>query len=108
MSELQVALEEYLAVRRALGVKLRLPGRLLKRFVDFAECEGATVITTDLALRWATQPADVQPAQWANRLGMVRRFAQYRSATDPRTEVPPPDLLPFRIQRPVPYLYSDE
>jgi integrase len=39
---------------------------------------------------------------------MVRRFAQYRSATDPRTEVPPPDLLPFRTQRPVPYLYSDE
>ena len=26
MSELHVALEEYLSVRRALGVKLRLPG----------------------------------------------------------------------------------
>ena len=108
MSELHAALEEYLSVRRALGVKLRLPGRLLERFVDFAEREGAEVITTDLALRWATQPADVQPAQWANRLGMVRRFAQYRSAADPRTEVPPLDLLPFRTQRPIPYLYSDE
>lgn len=108
MSELHAALEEYLSVRRALGVKLRLPGCLLERFVDFAEREGAAVITTDLALRWATQPADAQPAQWANRLGMVRRFAQYRSAVDPRTEVPPPDLLPFRTQRPVPYLYSDE
>ena len=108
MSELHAALEEYLSVRRALGVKLRLPGRLLERFVDFAEREGADVITTDMALRWATQPAHAQPAQWANRLGMVRRFAQFRSAADPRTEVPPPDLLPFRTQRPVPYLYSDE
>lgn len=108
MSELHAALEEYLAVRRALGVKLRLAGHLLKTFVDFAEREGASVITTDLALRWATQPEDVQPAQWANRLGMVRRLAQYCSATDPRTEVPPPGLLPFRIQRPMPYLYSDE
>jgi integrase/recombinase XerD len=108
MSELHAALEEYLSVRRALGVKLRLPGRLLERFVEFAEREGAEVITTDLALRWATQPAHAQPAQWANRLGMVRRFAQYRSAADPRTEVPPPDLLPFRTKRPVPYLYSDE
>jgi integrase len=108
MSELYAALEEYLSVRRALGVKLRLPGRLLERFVGFAEREGAAAITTDLALRWATQPADAQPAQWANRLGMVRRFAQYRSAADPRTEVPPPDLLPFRTQRPPPYLYSDE
>ncbi len=108
MSELHTALEEYLAVRRALGVKLRLAGRLLKTFVDFAEREGANIITIDLALRWATQPADAQPAQWANRLGMVRRFAQYRNATDPRTEVPTPDLLPFRTHRPIPYLYSDE
>lgn len=106
MNELQAALDEYLAVRRALGVKLRLAGRLLQRFVNFAEQEGATVITTDLALRWATQPADVQPAQWANRLGMVRRFAQYRRAVDPRTEVPPPDLLPYRFRRPSPYIYT--
>ena len=34
MSKLQVALDEYLAVRRALGFKLRLAGRLLQRFVD--------------------------------------------------------------------------
>ena len=37
MSELGAALEEYLAVRRALGFKLRLAGRLLQRFVDFAD-----------------------------------------------------------------------
>ena len=63
MSALQTALDEYLAVRRALGVKLRLPGRLLQRFVAFAEREGETFITTELALRWATQPADAQPAR---------------------------------------------
>lgn len=108
MSELGVALEEYLAVRRALGFKLRLAGRLLQRFVDFADLEGATVITVELALQWATQPAQAQPAQWANRLGMVRRFAQYRRAVDLRTEVPSPDLLPYRYRRPAPYLYSDD
>ncbi len=37
MSPLQAALDEYLATRRALGHKLRLPGRLLQRFVTFAE-----------------------------------------------------------------------
>lgn len=108
MSELRTALEEYLAVRRALGFKLRLAGRMLQRFVDFAEREGATVITTELALRWATQPAQAQPAQWANRLGMVRRFAQYRRAVDSRTEVPSPDILPYQYRRPTPYLYSDD
>jgi integrase len=108
MSELRAALEEYLAVRRALGFKLRLAGRLLQRFIDFADHEGATFITMELALRWSTEPAQAQPAQWANRLGMVRRFAQYRRAVDPRTEVPPPELLPYHYRRPAPYLYSDD
>lgn len=108
MSDLRAALQEYLTVRRALGFKLRLSGRLLQRFIDFAEQEGATFITTELALRWAMQPAQAQPAQWANRLGMVRRFAQYRRAVDPLTEVPPPNLLPYQYRRPAPYLYSDD
>ena len=108
MCELRAALEEYLALRRALGFKLVVSGRLLHRFVNFAEREGATVITTERALRWATQPPDAQPAQWANRLGMVRRFARHRSATDPRTEIPPGDLLVHRFRRVTPYLYSDD
>lgn len=57
-------------------------------------------------MRWATQPTQAQPAQWANRLGMVRRFAQYRQAADSRTEVPAPELLPYHVQRPAPYIYS--
>jgi integrase len=107
-TSLQTCLDQYLAIRRALGVKLRLPGRLLQRFVDFADASRAKYITAELALAWATQPANAQPAQWANRLGMVRRFAQYCSAIDPRTLVPPPDLLPYQFQRPEPYIYRDE
>ena len=108
MSALHTAFDEYLAVRRALGYQLRLEGRLLRRFVDFAERSGADYITTELALRWATQPAQAQPSQWANRLGMVRRFARYCLPYDPRTVVPPPDLLPHRYRRVAPYLYRDE
>ena len=108
MSSLRTALDEYLAVRRALGYKLLLPGRLLRRFIEFADRADADYITTELALKWATQPAHVQPSQWANRLGMVRRFARYCHANDPRTVVPPPDLLPHRYRRVAPYLYSDE
>ena len=107
MSPLRNALEEYLALRRSLGFRLRLSGRLLERFVEFADRQGAEFITCELALQWATAPADVQPAQWANRLGMVRRFAQYHLATEQRTEVPPPDLLPYRYRRQPPYIYSD-
>jgi integrase/recombinase XerD len=108
MITLQSALDDYRALRRALGFELRLAGRLLQRFVDFAEQGGASYITTQLALQWATQPAHVQSAQLANRLGMVRRFAQYCKSIDPRTIVPPQDLLPYRVTRPSPYIFSDE
>lgn len=108
MSSLQTALDEYLAVRRALGNKLRLAGRLLQRFVEFAEQEGADYITTELALKWATQPAHAQPSQWANRLRMVRLFARYCQPNDPRTVVPPPDLLPHQYRRMTPHIYSDQ
>ncbi len=32
----------------------------------------------------------------------------YRKATDARTEVPPPELLPYHVRRPAPYIYSDD
>jgi integrase len=107
MTKLRRALEEYLAIRRTLGFKLRVDGRLLHRFVEFAEKEKASFITIKLALEWATQPINVQPAQWSNRLRMVRVFAQYRSAADPRTEIPPEGLLPYRYRRKPPYIYTD-
>lgn len=97
MSSLHTALEEYLAVRRALGYKLRLSGRLLQRFVEFAKRERSGYITTELALKWATQPAHATLVQWANRLGMVRRFARFCHGNDPRNVVPPADLLPYQI-----------
>jgi integrase/recombinase XerD len=109
MSALQEALDEYLAARRALGHKLRLSGRLLQRFVAFADSCGATFISTEIAVAWAMQPTKAHPAQWANRLGMVRRFARYCSAIDPRTVVPPDDVLPHRYRRPAaPYIYRDD
>lgn len=107
MTKLRKALEEYLAMRRALGFKLRVTGRLLHRFVEFGAKKKGSYITTKLALEWATQPKHVQPAQWANRLRMVRDFAKYQSAIDPRTEIPPEDLLPYRYRRKPPYVYTD-
>jgi integrase len=38
---------------------------------------------------------------------MIRRFAQYRKATDPRTEIPPQELLPYCYRRKKPYIYTD-
>jgi integrase/recombinase XerD len=107
MSQLQESVKEYLQLRRNLGYRLRVPGRLLHSFAAFAEREKATYVTTDLALRWAQQPADARPTTWAVRLQTVRRFAIWLSASDRRTEVPPAGLLPYRYERKRPYVYSD-
>jgi len=107
MKTLRAHLDEYLSLRHRLGFKLRTVGGLLGRFVVFAEKQKADFITQKLALAWATQRTGCQPAQWANRLGMVRRFAQYVSGSDGCTKVPPPELLPYRFERKPPYLYSD-
>src|SRR5438132_9739885 len=89
MSPLRQALEDYLALRQALGCKLSEARTRLPQFVEFLERQGHTFITTEWAVCWATHPQHVQPAEWARRLRWVRRFARYHSALDSRTEVPP-------------------
>jgi integrase len=108
MNDLHAALDEYLSVRRTLGFKLRDEGSALPKFLHFLEKKGASYITTDLALQWTTQPQNVLPSHWARRLTMVRIFAQFRSAEDRRTEVPPQGLLPYRYRRKTPYIYDDD
>jgi integrase/recombinase XerD len=107
MKPLRESVEEYLAMRRGLGFKLRLAGPALLDFAVFLEHEGANHITNALALRWAMQRRDCQPALWASRLGFVRVFARHHRASDPRTEIPPGALLPYRPARARPYLYSE-
>jgi integrase/recombinase XerD len=105
MNTLRQAVQEYLTLRRSLGFKLRDAGKLLQAYVKFMEEQRAPYITTKLALAWAQQPSTVQPAEWARRLSVVRIFARHRSATDPRTQIPPEGLLPYRPKRARPYLY---
>jgi len=107
MSGLRQALEDYLTVRRSLGYKLEAEGRLLPDFVSFLERSKSPFPTTSLALDWATQPLGAKPQWYASRLCFVRGFARYLHALDPRTEVPPPGLLPHRASRLIPYIYSD-
>jgi integrase len=108
MSALHDAVEEYLSIRRALGSPIPAAATQLRRFADFLEREGADFVTIPRALRWAQQSTRAQPATWADRLGVVRRFAAWRSLADPRTQVPPRGLLPHRRRRKPPYIYSDK
>ena len=98
MNGMHGAVEDYLTMRRALGFKLADHGWLLRDFARYLEHTGATVITTELALRWATGSAGTQT--WcAARLSVVRGFARYLHTLDPATEVPPAGLLTYRRRR---------
>lgn len=99
-------LDEYITTRRRLGVKLDRDGKLLPGFVDFLEASGGSHITSRVAVAWATQPRGVHPAWWTSRLVMVRGFAKYLQAIDPRHELPPIELLPHTRPRTAPYIYK--
>jgi integrase/recombinase XerD len=108
MNTLRKALIDYLAMRRNLGFKLAEAGRGLLAFVSFLGQKKQTYITVHLALEWAQLPVSAQPAHWSRRLRWVRIFARYCSTIDLRTEVPPLELLPFKVKRIQPYLYTDK
>lgn len=107
MTRLRRAAAEYLAVRRALGFKLRGHDRLLADFIDHLERTGTATITVSAASAWATAPTDTSPVRWSQRLSVVRGFARHLQCADPSVEVPPDDLLACRRSRPTPYLYSE-
>jgi integrase/recombinase XerD len=108
MSPLTQAVEDYIQLRRGLGFKLKDYGEYLHKFVAFLQAQGSSHITTRLALDFATLPNHQKAVSRARQLGILRKFAIYRRNADPRTEVPPVGILPFRSKGAVPYLYSED
>ena len=108
MTPLRRAVDDYLALRRQLGVTLHETGRVLTAFAAYAARERADHVTTALVLRWTSSLPNVTPATANGRFQMIRRFAQWRQLTDARTDVPLADLLPGRYRRRPPRLYCEE
>jgi integrase len=109
MSPLRQALVDYLQIRRALGYKLERAEKLLLQYLEYLDARRADTVTIETAVAWASLPAAGKDGHWwALRLSAVRGFARYLHALDPSHEVPPPDLLPDRSHRAIPYLYSTE
>jgi integrase len=109
MSPLREALADYLQIRRALGYKLERAEKLLLQYLEHLDALGAEKITIENAVSWATLPAAGKNGHWwAFRLSVVRGFARYLHALDDTHQLPPADLLPSRVHRSIPYLYSDE
>ncbi len=105
MSTLRQALRDYIAMRRGLGYKFVNQEHRLAGFITFMEERDNAVITTKLALEWATELPG-KHANWAMRLADVRGFARHLHSLEPRTEIPPTGMIPYR-GRIRPNLYTD-
>ena len=108
MSSLRDGIFEYLELRRSLGFGLKQDERLLLAFADFMERRHATHITAKLAVAWARRPAWTAANTHAGRLRAVRSFARYRVLYDPKSEVPPADLLPRQRSAFQPHIFSQD
>jgi integrase/recombinase XerD len=108
MNTLPQELDRYLTIRRSLGYKLATEERILRKFISFAESENAEYINTALFVRWQESFGKANKQTWAHRLGVVRLFGQWLHSLDSKHEVPPQSLIPSRITRPHPYIYSEE
>lgn len=104
---LRERLEEYLAMRRALGFQLEDLERQVGLFLAWLEAGGQRqTFTIDDAVTWARLNPDAHPSWWATRLSLVRRFANYLNANGVDVPVIPGGLLPTRKPRAVPFIYS--
>lgn len=98
--------ERYLALRNALGAKLREVARNLRDFARFADARGDTHVRTEAAVAWATQASTADGRY--RRLMDVIRLGRFLHAEDPAHQVPPRHVFVSQKGRQTPYIYSAE
>lgn len=99
------AVDDYLAVRRAVGFKLMSTERYLRYFVRFARARGDTLVRGTTAIDWAAQAGT--EVERHRRYQCVLRFARFIHAEEPRHELPPEHVFCGYLPRPTPYLFTD-
>jgi integrase/recombinase XerD len=108
MTALAQHVTDYIAIRRGLGFKLHTELRMLADFTVFMDSVGQSTVTVNAAVQWATLPTGAGHAYLAQRMRAIRGFARYLHGIDPRTEIPPLELLPARRHRPTPHIYTEQ
>ena len=104
---LRAAVSFYLQSRRALGFALKSQGALLANLVRHARAvDHRGPLTVELALNWTQVPPPTHSRRRARRLEVVRHFARFWAAFDPRTQVPPAGLFGPAYRRVPVHIYT--
>ena len=80
---LTTAVDSYLAMRRALGYRLKDTEMILRDFAAFADAKRDSHVYTQTVLEWI-RTAKGSPLRSCVRLRTVVRFARYLQAEDAR------------------------
>ncbi len=101
------AVDLYLKTRRRFGFGLVQAGVELGSLVRYAQQVSHTgPLTTSLAIQWAQAPRQCARSYWARRLEIVRSFAQFWLAYEPRTEIPPAGWFGWLSRRRAVHVYT--
>ena len=97
--------DDYLRLRRQLGVTLVWDEHLLGQFTTHLNAAGARLLTTTAMIDWAGLPrpdGGAGASRAAVRMRAVRSFAAYMHALDPAHEVPPAAVFSHQTRRTTP------
>lgn len=99
---------DYISMRRALGVELQTEAKLLLNFANLADhTASGKPLTIALALQWACSSRKASQITRGRRLEMIGRFARYLKGIEPQTEIPPRGILGPAYRRLNPKIYDE-
>lgn len=102
-------IEAYIKLMQDLGRSFRCEASLLRTFDAFClERHYDGPLTQQLALEFCCATPSCGALQHAKRYRIVRCFADYLSAFDPRTQLLDPRAVRVRAARPKAYIYTTE
>ena len=101
---LKKAVEDYIAIRRSVGFKLRDSERRLKSYASFAELRGEDHIQEQTVLEWSKQARS--PDARYHCFNDVVRLARFLHAEDARHEITLANPYRCFCRRALPYIYS--
>lgn len=106
MRTISSGIEDFIALRQSYGYKYKHAVPVLRQFGKFCAAKRCQRLTTATAMEWARgYEADSRSAA-SQRMRLLRDFATYWKMFDPKTEVPPRELVQKTPRRGHPYIYS--
>lgn len=108
MSGLMLLMEEYVHLRRALGVKFWKEEGALRRYVEFVEASGSEFLRPEIFHEWRRGIAELKTSTVRSYIASIRPFTIWANTREPRHVLPANWMVPRNRNRPRPHIFTDE